>query len=50
MLLTAEPSTRTHHRRVRDVLTDPGTFDEVVEVLDDVHHLKYVGAGSARLP
>ena len=33
-----------------DVLTDPGTFAEVVKVLDEVHHLKYVGAGSARLP
>ncbi|QYB04362.1 hypothetical protein I1A62_07625 [Rhodococcus sp. USK10] len=33
-----------------DVLTDPGTFDEVIKVLDEVHHLKYVGAGSARLP
>ncbi|MFC0452272.1 RES family NAD+ phosphorylase [Rhodococcus jostii] len=33
-----------------DVLTDPGTCDEVVKVLDEVHHLKYVGAGSARLP
>lgn len=33
-----------------DVLTDPGTSDEVIKVLDEVHHLKYVGAGSARLP
>jgi len=33
-----------------DVLTDPDTFDEVGEVLDEVHHLNYVGAGSARLP
>ncbi|UNN05002.1 hypothetical protein [Rhodococcus opacus] len=30
-----------------DVLIVPGAFDEVVEVLDEVHHLKYVGAGSA---
>ncbi|WP_244373118.1 RES domain-containing protein [Rhodococcus sp. ZPP] len=27
-----------------DVLTDPSTFDEVVKFLDEVHHLKYVGA------
>lgn len=33
-----------------DVLTVPGTFDEVVKVLDEVHHLEYVGSGSARLP
>ena len=33
-----------------DVLTDPGTFDEVVKVLDEVHQLKCVGAGSGRLP
>ena len=33
-----------------DVLTDPGTCDEVVKVPGEVHHLKYVGAGSARIP
>ncbi|MDV7357685.1 hypothetical protein R4282_32345 [Rhodococcus oxybenzonivorans] len=33
-----------------DVLTDPSTFNQVVKVLDEVHHLKYVGAGTARLP
>ncbi|PBC35374.1 hypothetical protein CJ179_48115 [Rhodococcus sp. ACS1] len=32
-----------------DVLTAPGAFYEVVKVLDEVHHLKFVGAGSARL-
>ena len=33
-----------------DVLTAPGTCDEVVKVPGEVHHLKYVGAGGARLP
>ncbi|MEN0134750.1 MAG: RES family NAD+ phosphorylase [Rhodococcus sp. (in: high G+C Gram-positive bacteria)] len=33
-----------------DVLTDPTTFGEVAKVLDEVHHLKYVGSGGARLP
>ncbi|OYD60859.1 RES family NAD+ phosphorylase [Rhodococcus sp. OK302] len=33
-----------------DVLTDPGTFADVVKVLDEVHHLKYVGSGHARIP
>jgi hypothetical protein len=32
------------------VLTDPGTCDEVVKVPGEVDHLKYVGAGSARIP
>lgn len=27
-----------------DVLTDPVTFDQVIKVLDDVHHLKYAGS------
>jgi len=33
-----------------DVLTDPGTFADVVKVPDEVHHLKYVGSSHARLP
>lgn len=33
-----------------DALTDPSTFAEVIKVLDEVHHLKYVGACTARLP
>ena len=49
---TAAPWTRPHSPSPNPttVSTDPGTFDQVVKVLDEVHHLKYVGAGTARLP
>ncbi|WP_336882484.1 hypothetical protein [Rhodococcus globerulus] len=33
-----------------DVLTDPDTFDNVTKVLDEVHHLKYVGSGHTWIP
>jgi len=34
----------------QDVLTDPATFEQVVKVLDEVHHLKYVsGRGAKRI-
>lgn len=32
----------------RDVLSDPDTLAQVGKVLDEVHHLKYVGTGRAR--
>ncbi|MHC3370783.1 RES family NAD+ phosphorylase (plasmid) [Rhodococcus aetherivorans] len=36
--------------RSRDVLDDPETLDDIVKVIDEVHHLKYVGDGRAHLP